>query len=82
MSQLEENLLSRLVRLEKTLEAYRKLHTEELDEIQRELADLRRDLEALVKASTMTVGRPALRSVESPHDTEAADSAQCQVCHE
>ena len=82
MSQLEENLLSRLERLEKTLEAYRKLHTEELDEIQRELADLRRDLEALAKASTMTVGRPALGSVESPHDTEAADSAQCQVCHE
>ena len=82
MSQLEENLLSRLERLEKTLEAYRKLHIEELDEIQRELAELRRDLEALAKASTITVGRPALRSVESPHDTEAADSAQCQVCHE
>ena len=82
MSQLEENLLSRLERLEKTLEAYRKLHTEELDEIQRELAELRRDLEALAKASTMTVGRPALGSVESPHDTEAADSARRQVCHE
>ena len=82
MSQLEENLLSQLERLEKKLEAYWKLHTEELDEIQRELTDLRRDLEALAKASTITVGRPALRSVESPHDTEAADSAQCQVCHE
>lgn len=82
MSQLEENLLSRLERLDKTLEAYRKLHNEELDEIQRELAELRRDLEALAKASTMTVDRPALGSVESPHDTEAADSAQCQVCHE
>ena len=82
MSQLEENLTFRLARLEQKLAAYRKLHTEELDEIQRELADLRRDLESLAKASTMTVGRPALRSVESPHDTEAADSAQCQVCHE
>ena len=82
MPQLEENLLSRLARLEKMLEAYRKLHAEEFDEMRRELAELRRDFEALGKASTMTVDRSALGSVESPHDTEATDSAQCQVCHE
>ncbi|MBI4316653.1 MAG: hypothetical protein HY679_12025 [Chloroflexi bacterium] len=66
MSQLEENLLTRLARLEKMLEAYRKLHADELDEIGRELGELRQAIETLATASAPTPDRPALDKVQPP----------------
>ena len=71
MPQLEENLLFRLARLEKMLEAYRKLHADELTEIGRELGELRQAVEFLATASAPTPDRPALDKVQPPCVTKA-----------
>jgi len=56
---LEENMASRLARLEQKLEAYRKLHAGELEEIARELAELRREFEALPRVAAALPDRSA-----------------------
>ena len=76
MYQLEDNLASRLARLEQKLEAYRKLHADELDEIGRELGELRQELEALAKTSTLTPGRLTPAQVQPPCTTETTDRAR------
>lgn len=54
MGQLEQNLAFRLTRLEQKLDAYRKLHAEELDEMVREIAELRREVEKLARVAAPT----------------------------
>ncbi len=76
MSQLEENLTFRLARLEQKLAAYRKLHADELDEIGRELGELRQELEALAKTSTLIPDRLTPAQVQPPCTTEATDRAR------
>lgn len=76
MPQLEENLLSRLARLEQKLAAYRKLHADELDEIGRELGELRQAVEALATVSAPPPDRPALDKVQPPCVTRATERAR------
>ncbi len=76
MSQLEENLTSRLARLEQKLAAYRKLHADELDEIGRELGELRQAVEALAAVSAPPPDRPALDKVQPPCVTKAVQRAR------
>ncbi len=59
MAQLEENLEFRMRRLEQKLEAYRKLHAGELEELARGMAELRREFVLLREAATLTAGRTA-----------------------
>lgn len=76
MAQLEDNLTYRLARLEQKLEAYRKLHASELEEIMRALAELRQELEALGKTSTLTPDHLTPAQVRPPCTTEATDRAR------
>lgn len=46
--------MSRLAQLEQKLEAYRKLHTSELEEIARGIAELREEMHALARAVQFT----------------------------
>ncbi len=63
MAQLEENLEFRMTRLEQKLKAYRKLHAGELEELERGMADLRRDFAMLREAAPVTAGPTASASV-------------------
>ncbi len=76
MPQLEENLLSRLARLEQKLAAYQKLHADELDEIGRELGELRQAVEALATVSAPPADRPALDKVQPPCVPRATERAR------
>jgi hypothetical protein len=75
MAQLEDNLASRLARLEQKLAAYRKLHADELDEIGRELGELRQTVAALATASAPSTDRPVLDRVQPPCVTRTAQRA-------
>jgi hypothetical protein len=73
MPQLEENLLSQLTRVEHKLEAYRKLHAEEWQELARDVVELRQQIEALSSAPHRT-RPPDLAAVR--HPAEATDRAR------
>ncbi len=72
MPQIEDNLVCRLERLEKTLNAYRRLHADELTEIERDLAELRREIEMLAKAPAADPERPP---ADEGH--AASEAAEC-----
>lgn len=72
MSQLDDSLIRRLERLEKSLEAYRKLHADEIQQIASEVAQLRREIEMLAKAPALDPERPP-----ADEGQETSDAAEC-----
>ncbi len=68
---IEGELSSRLEELEKMLEAYKKLHADELREITQRLASLRRELN--------TVGMPFLQTLDGAAASQAYSSGMGEI---
>lgn len=52
----EEDLAYRILQLERSLDAYRRLHAEELDELERRLVELKREVLALRRSQPTEAG--------------------------
>jgi aspartyl/asparaginyl beta-hydroxylase (cupin superfamily) len=61
----EGDLACRIIELEHSLQAYRRLHTEELDELERHLMELKDEVLALHRAQQMGT------EMEAEHDMSA-----------
>jgi hypothetical protein len=62
------NLACRILELERTLGAYRRLHAEELDELERCLAECKREILALI---AQEIGREPIREPEEEFSQRA-----------